>query len=323
MKLSNASPPFLHTDVTVMSMLGDRIFALCALLVIPTVRYGPRPLVMAGLSVFVCFMCELLTGLMRKEGAPVTEWSFAVTGLVITMLMPANAPLWLPCAACLFAELAAKAPFGGFGRTPFNPAAAGAAFATLCWPKQMFSYVDPAEPQCLPVWGGCSVHTAQSAAAYLKSGLKPDILPFDMLWGDMAGPLGTGAALVIGACALLLFVRRAAHAETTLCFLAAAAVLAALFPRIACSPLTSVKYELLSGSLFFCSVFLMDPVSSLHTAAGRCIYGAAAGGLLMAFRHFGAYEQGAVFAVLIANALSPLISSAVGRARGWEGSVYG
>lgn len=43
----------------------------------------------------------------------------------------------------------------------------------------------------------------------------------------------------------------------------------------------------------------------------------------MAFRHFGAYEQGAVFAVLIANALSPLISSAVGRARGWEGSVYG
>ena len=88
--------------------------------------------------------------------------------------------------------------------------------------------------------------------------------------------------------------------------------------------MTSVKYELLSGSLFFCSVFMVtDPVTSPHTAAGRCVYGAFAGAMVMVFRYFGAYEQGACFAVLFANAAAPLFSAAVCRVKGWEGKPNG
>lgn len=323
MELRSALPPFVRTEESVPAMLKTTVFALCALLVIPAVRFGARPLVMAAASVLTGLVCELLFELLRGNMPSVGEASFAVTGLVTAMLVPVNAPLWLPCAACAFGVLTVKMPFGGFGRSPFNPAAAGIAFATVCWPKLMFSYLDASEPFSLPPFADAAYRTAQSPAAVLKSGLKPDILPLDLLWGTAAGPLGTTAALVIGACALLLFVRRAARWETTACFLAACALLAAFFPRIACSPVTSVKYELLTGSLLFCSVFMVtDPVTSPRTFPARCLYGAFAGAVLMVFRHFGAYEQGAAFAVLMANAAAPVLESAAGRLRGWEGKSH-
>lgn len=305
---------------TVPSMLKDMIAALCALLVLPTVDYGPRPLAFAGTAVAAALLCEILFGLFQKRSAAVTEPSSVVTGLVVAMLLPLNAPLWLPAAAASFAVLVAKGPFGFYGRTPFNPAAAGVAFAVLCWPQQVFRYFDPSEPAVLPLFGSCAYTAVQSPAAVLKNGLKPAVLPSSMIWGDGVGPLGTTAALVIGACFLLLLIRRDAKWETTACFLLAAALIAALFPRIACSPLTSVKYELLSGSLFFCSVFMVtDPVTAPHTFPARCLYGAFAGAMTMMFRRFGAFEQGAVFAVLLANAAAPSLEAAVCTLRGWGG----
>ncbi len=323
MRLHSAPPPFVRTEATAGSMLGATAAALCALLVPPIVRYGARPLAMAGASVLTCLLCETLVSLARSRRPALAGASFAVTGLSVALLLPLNAPLWLPCAAAAFAVLAAGEPFGGFGRAPFTPAAAGIAFAALCWPELVFTYFDPAQPYALPPLADCAFHAARSPAALLRDGLKPDILPLDLLWGTAPGPLGGTAALVLGACALALFLCRAARPETTLCFLLAAAALAALFPRIACSPLTSVKYELLSGSLLFCAVFLApDPAVSPYTAAGRCLYGAFAGAAAMAFRRYGAFEQGAPFALLLADAVSPLISSAVCRLKGWEGKPY-
>ena len=312
MEPNNRSVSALSGLPTVPSMLKDMIFALCVLLVLPAVHYGARPLAAAGTAVAAALVSEVLFSLFQKRSAALTEPSSVVTGLVVAMLLPVNAPLWLPAAAAAFAVLVAKGPFGFFGRTPFNPAAAGVAFAVLCWPSEGFTYFDPSEPYSLPAFGPCVFTAAKSPAAVLKEGLKPDVLPLNMIWGGGVGPLGTTAALVIGACFLFLLIRRDAKWETTVCFLLAAALIAALFPRIACSPLTSVKYELLSVSLFFCSVFMVtDPVTSPHTFPARCLYGAFAGAMTMAFRRFGAFEQGAVFAVLLANAAAPMLESAV------------
>lgn len=322
MKLRKVQPPFLHDGPAAGGMLGCTVFALCALLAVPAVRYGTRPLAMAAFSVLTCLLCEALANWSRFGTPALTDSSAAVTGLVCTMLVPLNAPLWLPCAAGAFGILIAKAPFGGFGRNPFNPSAAGAAFVSVCWPALMYTYFDPAEKYDLPAFGSCVFTAGESPAAVLKEGLKPSELPFDLLWGEHAGPLGTGAALVIGAAALFLFVTRSAHWEGTAGFLAAAALLAALFPRIACSALVSLKYELLSGSLFFASVFLVsDPVTAPRSRTGRLLYGALAGALTMAFRRYGGYEQGAGFAVLLANAFSPMIDSAAFRLRGWGGET--
>lgn len=322
MNLQKMRGPFIKREASVASMMRDMLFALALLLILPVIRYGARPAVMAALTAAVCAVSEIIFNLVQTKSTGISDCSSLVTGLILVMLMPVNAPMWLPCAAGVFAVIVAKGPFGSTGRNPFNPAAAGFAFAAVCWPQLVFSYYNPDTAAVLPPFADCFVSTAASPAAVLKSGLKPAIVPFEMLWGNFPGPIGATAVLVIGACALYLYFKRTARWEITVCFLAAAALIAAFFPRIACSPLTSVKYELLSGSLFFCSVFLVtDPVTSPHTAFGRCLYGALAGVLIMMFRFYGAFEQGAAFAVLLANACAPLIDDAICRAKGWRGEL--
>lgn len=322
MTLQKMRGPFIKREASVASMMRDMLVALALLLILPVVRFGLRPAVMAVLTALVCAVSEIIFNLIQTKSTGISDCSSLVTGLMIALLMPVNAPVWLPCAAGVFAIVVAKGPFGSTGRNPFNPAAAGFAFAVICWPQLVFSYYDSVAAAALPPLADISVPTAASPAAVLKSGLKPGILPFEMLWGNFPGPIGTTAVLVIGACALYLFFKRTARWEITVCFLAAAALIAAFFPRIACSPLTSVKYELLSGSLLFCSVFLVtDPVTSPHTAFGRCLYGVLAGVFTMIFRFYGVFEQGAAFAVLLANACAPLIDDVICRAKGWRGEL--
>nr|WP_319489540.1 RnfABCDGE type electron transport complex subunit D [uncultured Caproiciproducens sp.] len=312
MTLNDARSPFVKSEASVSSMMRDVLFTLAMLLVLPVVHYGVRPLVMAGVTMLACALCEILFSLIQTKSISLSDCSSMVTGMMIVMLMPLNAPLWLPCAAAAFAILVAKMPFGSIGHTPFNPAAAGVAFATLCWPKLMFSYFNPAVSQTIPAYENFTAELVRSPAAVLKSGLKPDILPLDMLWGVFAGPLGTTGILIICACGLFLFLKRTARWEITASFLVVAVLIAAFFPRIACSALTSVKYELMSGSLLFCSVFMItDPVTAPHRTIGRILYGAFAGFVIMMFRRFGAFEQGASFAILIANAAAPQINSLV------------
>ncbi|XOQ47895.1 MAG: Electron transport complex subunit RsxD [Eubacteriales bacterium] len=304
-------------------MMRDTLTALAFLLILPVARYGARPLAMAAVTLLACALCEIAWSLLESRSINTSDCSSMVTGLIIVMLMPLNAPLWLPCVAAAFAILVAKKPFGSTGYTPFNPAAAGMAFVTLLWPQRIFAYLNPSAGEVLPVFADCNVDTAPSPAAVLKNGLKPDILPLDMLWGVFAGPVGATGILVLCACGLYLFIQRTANWEITAGCLLAAALMAALWPRIACAPLTSVKYELMSGSLLFCAVFMLtDPVTSPRTSFGRVLYGLLAGVLIMLFRRYGAYEQGAWFAVLLANAVVPQINSLVCGERRWGEELY-
>lgn len=304
-------------------MMLEVVFTLCVLLILPVVYHGWRPVVMALCTVLACALCEVLFSLIQRTRIEDGDFSTVITGLVITLLMPLNAPLWLPAAAGAFAILVAKRPFGGTGRNPFNPAAAGVAFVTICWPDKVFSYLNPSAAGQLPLFADCAVELVKSPAAMLHQGFKPDIVPLQMLWGNFAGPIGTTAILIIAACGFYLLIRRTIRWETVAAFFVMAALVAALFPRYPCAALTSVKYELMSGSLLFCGVFMVtDPVTSPRTMLGRAIYGAFAGLLVMGFRHFGEYEQGACFALLVANAAVPVIDRGVCAMRTWGGKAH-
>ena len=223
MILNYAKGPFIKNVPTIPSMMRDVIFTLSVLLIIPIVQYGVRPLVMAVCTMFVSVICEIIFNLIQGNKIGAGDGSSLVTGLMIVMLMPVNAPIWLPCMAAVFAVIVAKMPFGAFGHTPFNPAAAGVAFAALCYPHLVFRYIDSSAKN-LPAFGDCTGDIVSSTAAVLKNGLKPSILPLDMLWGAFEGPLGTTGILIICAGGLYLFIKRTANWEITAAFLAAALI---------------------------------------------------------------------------------------------------
>ena len=63
------------------------------------------------------------------------------------------------------------------------------------------------------------------------------------------------------------------------------------------------------GALLFGAFFIAtDPVSSPLTPKGKFIFGIGVGAIIMLLRLFSGYPEGVMFAVLLMNALTPLIN---------------
>ena len=167
----------------------------------------------------------------------------------------------------------------------------------------MFSYCTPTTGKLdLNIFLTATAVQAQSPTAMLRAGARPVLLLSEMFTGNVAGPMGASVVLVAAAAALFLYFRHAARWEITVCFMGAAALLAALFPRVSTGRADSVLVELSAGSLAFCAAFLAtNTTNAPKLPLARCLYGFLGGLLTMLFRYLGAYEQGAVFAILLIN----------------------
>ena len=138
----------------------------------------------------------------------------------------------------------------------------------------------------------------------------------DLVLGNYAGAIGTTSVLVIIACALYLWVRRDITVSIPAGFFLSIVCVAFFFPRIGDVGLAwpwqelymryqSVKYELLTGTLLFAGVFLVnEPVTRPRVAKAHFAYGLLMGFMAMMFRYFGTYDNSVCFAVLGVNALT-------------------
>lgn len=301
--LTSRKPLLMLTRESSNAMMGDMVIAMLPLLVMACYFYGIRPLLVALYAVAACKLADVLCNLAAGRGLMLLDLSPVVTGMVIAMLLPASTPYFIPVFAGLFAILAVKQPFGGTGGNLFNPAAGGFAFVAACWPQQVFHYPQPLER--LELASQVSARLVEGSAYTLKLGGIPSIEWQELLLGNYAGPMGATNILVMGTCLIFLLVRRTVDWRLPICFIFSASVFAFFFARIPTSPINSLCFELFSGSVMFCSIYMVsDPVTAPKTKSGRIIYGLAAGILTMLFRYFGGFEQGGMFALLLLNAFS-------------------
>ena len=304
MKLIPRSAPHIRHSDNNKTVMGDVLLTLLPLYVMAFCFYGWRPAALMAVSVVTCTVADALCVLIRRKEFNYRDFSPLVTGLIIPLLMPVSSAYTMVIVAGLFAIVVVKQPFGGLGCNLFNPAAGGIAFAIACWPDKIFSYPLPFET--VPVFGENSYAVASSTAYALKVGGVPTTDLSDMLLGIVQGPMGATNILVILACLLYLAYRKTVRLAQPVCFLAAAAVMAYLFPRTPVEPLYSVAFELMSGSLLVGAVFLLcDPVTSPKRIPAKALYGAVAGVVAMLFRRFGGFEQTIAFAILFMNMLAP------------------
>lgn len=305
MTLKSAHAPHLrHTDKASL-FSADILIALAPLCVFSAVYYGFRPVLLVLAGMVTAVACETLCCLLMKRRPSVDDGTAAVTGGLIGALMSPMAPYWMPVAGAAFAILVVKMPMGGSGRSLFNPAAAGIAALTMCF-RAMFLYPDPGLNKQLPLLGSLAAISPESSpASQLMSGGQTLYSAQSLLLGDFPGPIGAAAIIVLLACALYLLSRRVLSLLITLPYLGTCAAIAALFPRMTGGSVSSVMIELCSGYLLFCGIFLLnDPVTSPRHWLARILYGGIAGALVMLLRHFGRFEEGACFAVLLVNAFA-------------------
>ena len=126
--------------------------------------------------------------------------------------------------------------------------------------------------------------------------------------GNINGSLGEVSALACLIGGLFLCIRRTAAWQIPFGAVAAVIVIGGLSDLFA-GPDMTVMHHLLGGAFLFGALFIAtDPVTSPLTPKGRFIFGAAFGALVMLLRNLSAYPEGVMFAILLVNALAPLIN---------------
>ncbi len=310
--MNNNLAPHIRTEQKSFHMTMDVLIITAVLCVFSVFNYGMRPVYIVLLSMLTAIVSEGIACLIRRKPlSTLRDGSAAITGAIIGLVMSPMVAYWVPMVGAAFAILVAKAPFGGYGRNVFNPAAAGIAILSYCTPRRLFTYPAIGAEMQLPLTmeiGTDEVAIGTSLAAQIRSGATPTVNRLHLLLGDFVGPIGATATIILLACAAYLIIRRSASAWTILPYLITCTIIAWFTPCAGLGILHSTAAQLCAGYVLFTGVFLLnDPVTTPRFWLGRVIYGVLTGALVMLLQRVGRVEAGSCFAILIMNALSPII----------------
>lgn len=304
--------PHVRTENTTRHMILDVLLLAVVLCAFSAVNYGMRPVLIVLSGMLAAIVSEAACCLIRRRPLrTLLDGSAAVTGAVIGLVMSPMVDYWVPMLGAAFAILVVKAPFGGYGRNIFNPAAAGIAILAYCFPTRVFTYPALGPSLRLPLTMHIpdgTIITETSLATQLRLGATPAITRMQLLMGDFSGPIGATAILVLLACCAYLLFRRSASGWLVIPYLVTCCVVAWLFPCAGVGRVYGTLAQLCSGYVLFTGVFLLnDPVTTPRFWLGRVVYGVFTGMLVILLQHIGRVEAGSCFAILMMNALSPII----------------
>ena len=239
---------------------------------------------------------------------------FLASGLLIPMIVPVNTPIWMIAVATAFSVIFAKEIFGGTGMNIFNPALITRAFLFFAYPKAMSGdevFVRTGSALCNSPIEGTQVVDGFSGAtplAQVASGLPIECSTLDAFLGTIPGSIAETSTLAIIIGAVVLLATRVASWRIMLSVFVGGAVTSAIIAAFSETAPTVVQ-QLCLGGFAFAAVFMAtDPVTGCRTKTGKIIYGLFIGVMAIIIRMFNTgYPEGAMMAVLLGNAVAPLI----------------
>ena len=258
------------------------------------------------ICVVSCVGFEFLWEVLLKKPITINDLSAVVTGMILALTMPANAPWWMLVVGSATAILLVKQLFGGIGDNFVNPAATARAVLLASWPALMSggAYTAPLDAVSgatpLAILGRSAEAVAQAAPSTL-----------DLFIGRIPGCIGEVSKIAILLGLVYLLIRKTITWHIPVTMIASFMLFTWLFGG---DPLQGV----LMGSVLFGAVFMAtDYVTSPMTHKGQIIFASGIGLLIALIRMFGGYPEGTMYAILIMNVLTPLID------RVTHGKIYG
>ncbi len=235
----------------------------------------------------------------QMKGHEINE-GFLVSGLLIPMIMPVEAPLWMVALSTAFAVIIGKEIFGGTGMNIWNPALLARAFFFFSYPSMISGD---------KVWIAGDTADAISQATPLAQMALGQPLTYstaDMFWGFIPGSVGETSAFCILIGAVILLLTNVASWRTMLSVFVGGYLMALVF-----QPISGVEayQQLLMGGFAFGAVFMAtDPVTSAQTNTGKYVYGLLIGAMAVIIRCINpGYPEGMMLAILLMNTFAPLI----------------
>lgn len=312
-----SSSPHAHANSSVRRIMLDVIIALLPTTLMGIWFFGLPALWTVLVCISSCVLTELACRLAMKRENTVGDLSAVLTGLLLALNLPAGIPLWMAIAGSIFAIAIAKQVFGGLGMNPFNPALAARAFMLISFTGPMTTWLRPISRCCC--CDATDVTTMATPLATMKRMFGVDVttsatphfqkamesLPslWDMLIGNMPGCIGEVSALALAiGCAYLLW-------RKVITWHIPASFIATVFVYSLIAGGAPAYAQVLTGGVMLGACFMAtDYVTSPITAKGKLVFGVGCGLVCMLIRQFGGYPEGCSFAILIMNAVCPLIN---------------
>jgi len=326
--LEIASSPHVVRGRTVDAIMRNVVWAL-----LPTTAFGVWAFGWAGLLTLAtalasCLLTEHLVCRLAGRPSTLADSSVTITGLLYGLTLPPTLPLWMAAVGGVFAVAVGKALFGGLGANPFNPALVGRAFDQAAFPAAMTTWAPafaadrfatiPAAtltpPFAQPVaevraavdgWSGATPLSAWKFDRELTDA-------GDAAFGLIAGSVGETSALLILLGGVYLIARRMMSWRIPVAVLGSVFLLSGALHLAAPDAFAPPLFHLAAGGLMLGAVFMAtDLVASPMTHLGLWLYGALIGLLVVVIRTWGGMPEGVMYAILLANAVAPLIDRVI------------
>lgn len=284
------------------------VATLVPAVVFSVLLFGMWVLVLYVAGIVASVATEAVTKLVRKKDWRTSlDGSAIITGLLLVMTLP---PAISPVAVIVGAVVAifiGKEVFGGLGSNAFNPALVGRAFLAAAYPVGMTTWKSPAR-----LFGFLSPPVDAATSATPLASAKFDHVftsALNLLIGQIGGSIGETCAMLLALGGIVLLILGIARWPVVVSFLGSVYFLGALFHLIRPDTYPTGQFELLAGGMALGAFYMAtDMVTTPYTSKGAVIFGAGAGVLVIIIRRFGGFPEGVMYAILLMNAVTPIIN---------------
>lgn len=322
--------PHLHSKRSVGVIMRNVVYAMLPICAYAVYNFGISVLALLIVSTLSCVMTEHM--FCRAAGRPssIKDSSVIITGILLGLTLPPGFPLWMTVVGGFVAVGLGKMLFGGLGFNVFNPALVGRAFLQAAFPTAITTYT-PAQangrflefiptsltlpfmqPPVITEWVAKVRIDAFSGATPLTA-LKFDKVTTELMplfWGNVAGSAGETSVILILLGGAYLVARNFMDWRITASMLLSAVAMSGVFYVSNPAAYPNPLFMLFSGGLMLGAVFMAtDMVASPVTPLGVWIYGAVMGVMTILIRLLGGLPEGVMYAILLANAVSPAIDN--------------
>ncbi len=307
--------PHVHGGDSVQKNMYGVCIALVPALIASLYFFGLGSAIVLATSVAACVFFEwaITRFILGRERLTICDGSASLTGLLLGVNLPSNLPIWIIIIGALAAIGIGKLTFGGLGCNPFNPALVGRVFLLISFPVQMTTWPKPdfnGEFFSIASTPTTDITTGATPLGLFKEGgleAVPDIWQYFI--GHMGGSLGEVSALAILIGAIYLLCRRIISWHIPVTFIGTAFIFSGILWLCDKTAFLDPVTTILTGGIMLGACFMAtDMVTSPMTKAGQLIFGFGCGLLTIIIRNWGNYPEGVSFAILLMNAVTPLLN---------------
>ena len=307
-KIFVSSSPHFNFKCSTQMIMGTVLIALLPEIIMGIVLFGLAALIRILVSVASCVLFEFLFQKVTKQKIVIANLSACVTGVMMALVCPPTAPVWIFVVGAAVAMIVAKGLFGGIGSNVFNPALTGRAFMFLSFPASMgASWMAP------KALGGMDAISSATTLSAIKAGtfVIEDGTYWQYFIGNRAGCIGETSILLILISFAFLVLAHIIDWRAPLAMVGTVAL---------CSLISgeNVAMSLMTGGLMFGATFMVtDYATAPVTKKGRLVFGFGCGLITFLIRKFGGYPEGVMFSILIMNSVAPFLNNLTARKYGY------